>query len=91
MVQVTFIVIDHEILSTVIHTVPALWHVQKLSVPCLSEGKLLDSLPRNDAMTELCSGKFNVAYCHGVKTTNTTTRLNILLQGTIAWKLPQQD
>jgi hypothetical protein len=26
-----------------------------------------------------------------VKTTNTTTRLNILLQGTIAWKLPQQD
>jgi hypothetical protein len=24
-------------------------------------GKLLDSLPRNDAVTDLCCGKFNVA------------------------------
>jgi hypothetical protein len=53
----SFVVIDHEILSTVIHTVPLLWHVQKLSLPYESEGKLLDSLPRNNVVTELCSGK----------------------------------
>jgi hypothetical protein len=29
-----------------------------------STGKLLDSLPRNNAVAELSSGKFNVAYCH---------------------------
>jgi hypothetical protein len=29
-----------------------------------STGKLLDSLPKNDAVAELCSGLFNVAYCH---------------------------
>jgi hypothetical protein len=28
-----------------------------------SNGKLLDSLSRNDAAVELCSGKFNAAYC----------------------------
>jgi hypothetical protein len=66
-VQVTFVVIDHEILSTVIDTVPVLWFVQKfqflakLKANCTC--KLLDSLPRNDALAELCSGKFNVAYC----------------------------
>jgi hypothetical protein len=32
-------------------------------VKATSTGKLLDSLPRNDAVAELCSGKFNVAYC----------------------------
>jgi hypothetical protein len=31
-----FIVIDHEILSTVFRIVPLLWHVQK--IPCKSEG-----------------------------------------------------
>jgi hypothetical protein len=69
-VHVTFIAIDHEILSTVICTEPLLWLVQKLSVHCEIEkfkaatiGKQLDSLPRSDAMAELCSGKFSVAYC----------------------------
>jgi hypothetical protein len=56
MLQVTFVVIDHEFLSL-------LWHVQKLSVKATSTGKLLDSLPRNNAMAELCYGKFHVAYC----------------------------
>jgi hypothetical protein len=60
-------VIDHEILFTVIRTVPLLWHVQKFQflakVKATSTGKLLDSLPRNDAVVELCSGQFNVAYC----------------------------
>jgi hypothetical protein len=54
-------VIDHEILSTVIRTVPVLWYIQKLSVPANSSaGKVLDSLPRNDAVAELCSSIFNV-------------------------------
>jgi hypothetical protein len=61
-------VIDHEILSTVIYTVPLLWHVQKFQflekVKATSTGKLLfDRLPRNDAGVELYSGEFNVAYC----------------------------
>jgi hypothetical protein len=44
--------------------VPLLWHVKKLSVPCkTSTGKLFDSLPKNDAVAELSSGKFNVANC----------------------------
>jgi hypothetical protein len=30
-------------------------------VKASSTGKLLDSLPRNDAVAELCSGKFKVA------------------------------
>jgi hypothetical protein len=64
-------VIDHEILSTVIRAVPLLWHVQKFQflakAKATSTGKLLDSLPRNDAMVELCSGEFNVAYCRDPK------------------------
>jgi hypothetical protein len=32
-------------------------------VEATSTGKLLDSLPWNDVVAELCSGKFNVAYC----------------------------
>jgi hypothetical protein len=47
-------VIDHEILSKVIHTVPQLWHVQKFQflakVKTTSTGKLHDSLPRNSVM-----------------------------------------
>jgi hypothetical protein len=65
--QVTFVAIDHEILSMVISTVPLLWHVQKFQflakVKATSTGKLLDSLPRNNAVVELCCGEFNVAYC----------------------------
>jgi hypothetical protein len=65
--HVTFAVIDHEILSSVIRTVPLLWLVQKFQflaeVKATSAGKLLDSLPRDDAVVELCSGEFNVAYC----------------------------
>jgi hypothetical protein len=60
-------VIDHDIFTTVITTVPLLWHVQKFQflakVKETSTGKLLESLPRNDAVVELCSGEFNVAYC----------------------------
>jgi hypothetical protein len=33
----------------------------------IGTGKLLDSLPRSDAMAELCSCKFNVAYCHDLE------------------------
>jgi hypothetical protein len=58
---------DHEILSTVTRTVPLPWYVQKFqflkNVKASCTGKLLDSLPMNDAVVELCSGKFNVAYC----------------------------
>jgi hypothetical protein len=65
-VQVTFVVIDHEIISTTIRNVPLLWHVHKLQflakVKSTSTGKLLDSLPRNDTVVELCSRKYNVAY-----------------------------
>jgi hypothetical protein len=32
-------------------------------VKAASTVKLLDSLPMTDAVTELCSGKFSVAYC----------------------------
>jgi hypothetical protein len=34
-----------------------------VKVKATSTGKLLYSLPRNDAVAELCSGEFNVAYC----------------------------
>jgi hypothetical protein len=65
--QVTFVVIDHEIISTVIRTVPLVWHVQQFQflakVKAASTSKLLDSLPRNDTVVELCSGEFNVADC----------------------------
>jgi hypothetical protein len=58
---------DYEIFSTFIRTVLLLWYVQKFQflakVETTSTGELLDSLLRNDAMAELCSGKFNVAYC----------------------------
>jgi hypothetical protein len=64
-VKVTFIVIDHETLSMV-------RNVQKLSFPCNSEGnyicsisKLIASLPRNNAVAELCSGEFKVQYGRG--------------------------
>jgi hypothetical protein len=64
---VTFVVIDHEILSIVIRTVSLLWHVQKFQflakVEATSTGKLLDSLPRNNAVAVLCSGEFKVACC----------------------------
>jgi hypothetical protein len=64
-------VIDHESLSNGIHTVPLLWHVQKFQflakMKATSTGKLLDSLPRNDAVAELCSGKFNVASCRDLE------------------------
>jgi hypothetical protein len=60
-------VIDQEILSTVIRIVPLLWHVHKFQflakVNATSTGKLFDSLPRNDAVVELCSGEFNVTFC----------------------------
>jgi hypothetical protein len=63
--QVTFAVIDHEILSTVICTVPLLWYVHKFQflakVKVTNTGKLLDSLLRKDVVVELCSGEFNVA------------------------------
>jgi hypothetical protein len=66
-VQVIFVVIDHENLSLVIRTVPLLWHVQKfqflVEVKATSTGKLLDSLPRNNGMADLCSGQFNLACC----------------------------
>jgi hypothetical protein len=35
-------------------------------VKATSTGKLFDGLPRKEAMAELCSGKFNVAYCRAV-------------------------
>jgi hypothetical protein len=41
----------------IIYTVPLLWHVQKFQflakVKATSTGKLLDSLPRNNAVVEL--------------------------------------
>jgi hypothetical protein len=53
-------VIDHEILSTVIRTVPLFWYVQQFQflakVKATSTGKQLDRLPMNDAVAELCSG-----------------------------------
>jgi hypothetical protein len=59
MVQVTFIEVDHESLYTVIRILLLFWHVQKLSGPCWTcTGKQLDSMPRNDAVAELCFGKF---------------------------------
>jgi hypothetical protein len=53
-VQVTFIVIDHEIISTVICTVTQLWYVRELSVPCERENIY--------PVAELCCDEFNVAY-----------------------------
>jgi hypothetical protein len=39
-------------------------------VKATSTGKLPDSLPRNNAVAELCSRKFNVAYCRYFYRTN---------------------
>jgi hypothetical protein len=51
--------IDHEIFTTVIRTVPLFWYVQKFQlfakVMATTTAQLLDSLPR--------SSKFNMAYC----------------------------
>jgi hypothetical protein len=33
------------------------------TVKATSTGVLLNRLPRNDAMADMCSGNFNVAYC----------------------------
>jgi hypothetical protein len=55
-VQVSFVLIDHEFLSTVIQFLA--------KVKATSTDKLLDSLSGNDVVAELCSGKFNVTYCH---------------------------
>jgi hypothetical protein len=64
-------VTDHEILSTFIRTVPLLLRVQMFQflakVEATSTGKLLDSLPSNDAVVELCSGEFNVANCRDLE------------------------
>jgi hypothetical protein len=50
-------VIDHEKLSTVIRTEPLLWYVQKFQfltkVKATSTGKVLGSLPRNDAVVAM--------------------------------------
>jgi hypothetical protein len=35
-----------------------------VKIKATSTGKLLDSLPRKDAVAELCSDKFSVAYCY---------------------------
>jgi hypothetical protein len=71
MMVVTLILIDHEILSMVIHTVPLLWHVQKYcqfheKVKASCTGKVFVSLPRNNAVTELCSAEFDMAYCRNM-------------------------
>jgi hypothetical protein len=56
--QVTFVVIEREIFSMVICTVPLLWYLQKFQflakLKATSTCKLLDSLPRNNAVAELC-------------------------------------
>jgi hypothetical protein len=48
-----------------------LWYEQKFQflakVKATSTSKLLDSLSRNDAWAELCSGEFNVAYCRDLE------------------------
>jgi hypothetical protein len=36
-------------------------------VKATSTGKLLDSMPGNDAVSELCSGKFCVVYCRDLE------------------------
>jgi hypothetical protein len=54
--QVTFVVIDPEILSWVIGTVPLLLHVENAKVKATSTGKLFDSLHRNNAVAELFCG-----------------------------------
>jgi hypothetical protein len=62
----SFVVTDQENLYTAIRTVPLLWYVPKFQflaeVKTTCTGKLLDSLPRNNAVAEMCSDKFNVAY-----------------------------
>jgi hypothetical protein len=55
-------VIDHEIFSKVICTVPLLLHIKKFQflakAGATSTGKLLDNLPRYDAVPGLYSGIF---------------------------------
>jgi hypothetical protein len=60
--QVTLHVIDNEILSTAIRIEPLLSYQFLSKVKATSTGnyKLLDSVPRNDTVAELSSGKFNV-------------------------------
>jgi hypothetical protein len=41
-----------------------------VKVKATSTGKLLDSMLRNNGVAEMCSGKFNVAYCKKIPTPN---------------------
>jgi hypothetical protein len=56
-VQVTFVVIDHEFLSTVIRTVTYLcsgkYRSNQLTMKEIITGKLFDSMSRLDAVAEL--------------------------------------
>jgi hypothetical protein len=69
MVQVSFIVIDVKsfLRSFVLYFCSGIYRSFLDKVKATSTGKLLDSLPRNDAVAELCSGKFNVAYCRDLE------------------------
>jgi hypothetical protein len=66
-VQVTFILTDHIIFlwSFALYLCSGMYRSFQflVKVTATSTGKLLDSLPRNDAVVELCSGEFNEAYC----------------------------
>jgi hypothetical protein len=62
-VQVTFVVTDNEIL--VLYLCFGLYRVYQFvaKVKTIGTSTLLDSLPRRDAVTKLCSVKLNIAYC----------------------------
>jgi hypothetical protein len=60
---------DHEILSTFALHPRLLWNAQMFITSLVNWKQLIlvncfDSLPRNNAEAELCSGKFKMANCH---------------------------
>jgi hypothetical protein len=60
-VKLTLVVTDHEIFSMTIRTVYLPWHEQKFQflakVEATCTGKLIDSVPVNEAGAELWPGK----------------------------------
>jgi hypothetical protein len=78
-VHVTLVVIDHEsfLRSFVLYLCSGMYRSYQFlaKVKATSTGKLLDNIPRDDAVVEMCFVKFNVACCRypeeGIDTTTT--------------------
>jgi hypothetical protein len=69
-VQVTFIVIDFFfLLLSTLYPCSGMYRSYQflVKVKATSTGKLVDSLPRKDAVVELCSKDLKAAYCYDLE------------------------